>query len=162
MEHKHTISVLVENHFGVLARVATLFAGRGFNIDSLTVGETEDQSTSRMTIVVRGDDRVLEQVTKQLNKLVDVIKVMDLSAEGFIDRELILLRVDTSSKNRAEIIEIADVFGARAVDISRSTITLELSADSEKVDNFIEMMRSHGIKELARTGKIAMGKSKVK
>lgn len=162
MEHKHTISVLVENHFGVLARVATLFAGRGFNIDSLTVGETEDVNTSRMTIVVRGDENVLEQVTKQLNKLVDIIKVMDLSAEGFIDRELILLRVDTSNKNRAEVIEIADVFGARAVDISRSTITLELSADSERIDSFIEMMRSHGIKELARTGKIAMAKSKVK
>ena len=160
--HKHTISVLVENHFGVLARIAGLFAGRGYNIDSLAVGETEDPRVSKMTIVAQGDDRVIEQITKQLNKLIDTIKVVDLSEEGFIDRELILLRVDTSKKNRAEIIEIADVFAARAIDISRTSITLEFTGESDKIDNFIEMMRPFGIKELVRTGKLAMAKSKQK
>lgn len=160
MEKKHVISVLVENHFGVLARTAALFAGRGYNIDSLTVGETEDPGVSRMTIVAKGDDRVLEQITKQLNKLVDIIKVMDLSEEGFLDRELVLVRVDTSRKNRSEVLEIADVFQARATDISKSTITFEFVGDSERVDNFVELMRPHGIKELARTGKIAMSKTK--
>jgi len=158
-----TFSVLVENHFGVLARVSSLFAGRGYNIDSLTVGETEDPSVSRMTIAVSGDDRVLEQISKQLNKLVDVIKVIDLSEEGaFIDRELLLIRADTGKQNRAEVIEIAQVFEARVVDINRSSITFELAGETEKIDSFIEMDRPYGIKELARTGKIAMGKGKVK
>lgn len=159
----HTMSVLVENHFGVLARVSSLFAGRGYNIDSLTVGETEDPSVSRMTIAVSGDERILEQITKQLNKLVDVIKVVDLSEEGsFIDRELLLLRADTSKQNRAEVIEIAQVFGARVVDINRSSVTFELAGETEKIDSFIEMVRPFGIKELARTGKLAMGKGKAK
>jgi acetolactate synthase-1/3 small subunit len=159
---KHTISVMVENRFGVLARVAALFAGRGYNIDSLTVGETEDPNVSRMTIVAQGDDRVLEQITKQLNKLIDVIKVVDLSQEGFIDRELALLRVNTGANTRAQVIEISDVFKAEAVDISPSSVTLELTGDTEKIDNFIQMMRPFGIKEMARTGKIAMARTKKK
>lgn len=160
MQNKHTITVLVENHFGVLARISSLFAGRGYNIDSLTVCETENPTVSRMTIVAKGDDNVLEQITKHLNKLIDVIKVVDLSHENYTERELVLLRVDTSKKNRAEVIEIADVFQAKAVDITRVSITLELTGDSEKIDSFVEMMRQFGIKELARTGKIAMSKSK--
>lgn len=162
MEKKHTISVNVENHFGVLARVAALFASRGYNIESLAVGETEDSTISRMTIVAWGDDRVLEQITKQLNKLIDVIKVVDLSEEGFIDREFILLRVDASRKNRAEIIELADVFKAKAVDISATSITFELADESDRISSLIELMRPFGIKELARTGKIAMAKAKNK
>lgn len=162
MGEMHTISVLVENHFGVLARIAALFAARGYNISSLTVGETDDVSVSRMTIVAEGDRKILEQINKQLNKLVDVIKVVDLSDESFVDREMILLRADTSKKNRAEVIEIADVFHAKAVDISPGSITFELSGETGTISDFTEMMRPFGIKELARTGKIAMARAKKK
>jgi acetolactate synthase I/III small subunit len=151
-----TISVLVENHSGTLSRIAGLFSSRGYNIDSLTVGETEDPSISRMTIVVGGDDSVIEQVVKQLNRLIDVIKVMDFADDPIIERELILVRVDSSKSNRHEIVELAQIFGASVAHVSLSSITLELSATCDKADNFIDLIRPYGIKELIRTGKIAM------
>ncbi|MBU0599745.1 acetolactate synthase small subunit [bacterium] len=152
---KHTISVLVENKFGVLARVSGLFSSRGFNIDSLTVGETDNPETSRMTIVVKGDDRILEQVTKQLNKLIDVVKVIDLTNEEKVGRELILIKV-SSEMRRAEIIEIADIFRAKIVDVAPKSIIVEMTGNSGKIEALIELLRPFGIKELVRTGKVAM------
>jgi len=153
---KHTIAALVENRFGVLARIAGLFSARGFNIDSLTVGETEDPTISRMTIVVEGDDRVLEQVMKQLNKLVDVIKVSDISSQKFVDRELALIKVNAPRSRRSEIMEIAEVFRAKIVDISPKTLTVEVTGNSDKIEAIIGMLKPFGIKELARTGRVAM------
>lgn len=154
---KHTISALVENHSGVLSRVSGLFSARGFNIDSLTVGETEDPSVSRMTIVVDGDERTLEQVKKQLNKLIDVITVLDLTKTRFIDRELALIKVATSSpKDRTEIIEIAETMKAGVVDLGAHMITVEATGETQKIDKLIESLRQFGIKEIVRTGKIAM------
>jgi len=153
---KHTISALVENHFGVLARVAGLFSSRGFNIDSLSVGETEDPSVSRITIVVKADDRILEQVTKQLNRLADVIKVIDLTVQDFVDRELVLIKVNTSKAARSEIMEIVHVFRGRIVDISPTTMTVEATGTEGKINAIIGMLRPFGIKEIARTGKVAL------
>ena len=153
---KHTIAALVENRFGVLARIAGLFSARGFNIDSLTVGETEDPTTSRMTIVVEGDDRILEQVMKQLNKLVDVIRVSDISSQKFVDRELALIKVNAPRSRRSEIMEIAEVFRAKIVDISPKTLTIEVTGNSDKIEAIIGMLKPFGIKELARTGRVAM------
>ena len=153
---KHTISALVENHFGVLASVAGLFSSRGFNIDSLSVGETEDPSISRMTIVVNGDDRILEQVMKQLNRLVDVIKVIDLTVQDYVDRELLLIKVSTSKTARSEIMEIVHVFRGRIVDISPTTMTVEATGTEAKTNAIIGMLRPFGIKEIARTGKVAL------
>ncbi|MCK5118179.1 MAG: acetolactate synthase small subunit [Candidatus Latescibacteria bacterium] len=153
---KHTISALVENHFGVLASVAGLFSSRGFNIDSLSVGETEDPSISRMTIVVNGDDRILEQVMKQLNRLVDVIKVIDLTIQDYVDRELLLIKVSTSKAARSEIMEIVHVFRGRIIDISPSTMTVEATGTEAKINAIIGMLRPFGIKEIARTGKVAL------
>ena len=153
---KHIISALVENKFGVLSHVAGLFGSRGFNIDSLTVGETHDPTISRMTIVVSGDDRILEQVNKQLNKLIDVIKVQDLTTESLIDRELMLVKVSASSKTRSEILQIAEVFKAKVIDYSQKHVTIELVGSQEKIENFLNMIRTYGIKEVARTGRIAL------
>ena len=153
---KHTIAALVENRFGVLARIAGLFSARGFNIDSLTVGETEDPTISRMTIVVEGNDRVLEQVMKQLNKLVDVIKVSDISSQKFVDRELVLIKVNAPRSRRSEIMEIAEVFRAKIVDISPNTLTIEATGNEDKIKAIIGMLKPFGIKELARTGRVAM------
>ena len=153
---KHTIAALVENHFGVLASVAGLFSSRGFNIDSLSVGETEDPSISRMTIVVNGDDRILEQVMKQLNRLVDVIKVIDLTIQDYVDRELLLIKVSTSKAARSEIMEIVHVFRGRIIDISPSTMTVEATGTEAKINAIIGMLRPFGIKEIARTGKVAL------
>ena len=153
---KHTISALVENHFGVLASVAGLFSSRGFNIKSLSVGETEDPSISRMTIVAKGDDRILEQVMKQLNRLVDVIKVIDLTVQDYVDRELLLIKVSTSKAARSEIMEIVHVFRSRIVDISPSTMTVEATGTEAKINAIIGMLRPFGIKEIARTGKVAL------
>jgi acetolactate synthase-1/3 small subunit len=153
---KHTISALVENHFGVLASVAGLFSSRAFNIDSLSVGETEDPSISRMTIVVNGDDRILEQVMKQLNRLVDVIKVIDLTVQDYVDRELLLIKVSTSKAARSEIMEIVHVFRGRIVDISPTTMTMEATGTEAKINAIIGMLRPFGIKEIARTGKVAL------
>ncbi|NIA15505.1 MAG: acetolactate synthase small subunit [Nitrospiraceae bacterium] len=156
---KHTISVLVENHFGVLARVSALFSARGYNIDSLSVGETEDPATSRMTVVVRGDDSVLEQITKQLNKLVDVIEVIDLTERNFVERELLLMRVGAEGSQRGEIVEIVTIFRAKVVDVSPDSMIIEVTGSEGKAEAFIDMMRPFGIQELVRTGEIAIGRS---
>jgi acetolactate synthase-1/3 small subunit len=153
---RHTISVLVENHPGVLARIAGLFSGRGFNIESLSVGETEDPTASRMTVVVRGDDPILEQVTKQLNKLVDVIKVSDLTSEQFIERELVLVKVSADGKSRSEILQICDIFRARIVDVAPKTVTIEVTGTEDKIDALVNMLRPFGIREMARTGSVAL------
>lgn len=157
---KHTISILVENRFGVLARISGLFSARGFNIDSLAVGETEDPTVSRMTIVVDGDERTLEQVKKQLRKLIDVITVFDFTGRDFINRELILIKVNASSKNRSRIIEIVDTLQAKVVDVSSKTLTVELSGDEKKINTVLELLRPFGIKEVVRTGTIAIGVGK--
>jgi acetolactate synthase-1/3 small subunit len=156
---KHTISVLVENHFGVLARVSGMFSARGYNIDSLCVGETEDPTASRMTVVVRGDDRVLEQIVKQLKKLVEVIEVTDLTRESYVERELVMVKVAAEGSRRSEITDIATIFRAKVVDISAGAITVEVTGSAGKVKAFIDMMRPFGIRELVRTGRIAIARS---
>ncbi|NYT19925.1 MAG: acetolactate synthase small subunit [Methanosarcinales archaeon] len=153
---KHTLAVLVDNKYGVLTRVAGLFSRRGFNIDSLAVGITEDPTISRMTIVVRGDDHVLEQVTKQLNKLIDVIRVTDLGAEESVERELALIKVNADANNRAEIIQIVDIFRARIIDVASKSVTIEVTGDSNKIKAIQTLLKPFGIKEMARTGKVAL------
>ncbi len=153
---KHTLSVLVENEFGVLSRVASLFSARGFNIESLCVAETLDPSLSLMTIVTRGDEMIMEQITKQLNKLINVIKVTDLSARKFVDRELVLIKMKATKTNRAEILRISDIFRGKVVDVSHKTLTIEVTGDEGKIAAMIELLKPLGIKEVARTGKIAM------
>ena len=155
---KKTIAVLVENHFGVLTHVSGLFSARGFNIDSLAVGETEDPTISRMTIVVDGDEKTLEQVKKQLNRLIDVIKVIDLTEESFIDRELVLVRVSIDAKNRSEILQIADTFQAKMVDVKKDSAVIELTGDQSKIKSFMEILKPFGIMSVVRTGRIAMGR----
>ncbi|MCM8760493.1 MAG: acetolactate synthase small subunit [Candidatus Omnitrophica bacterium] len=155
----HTIVIAVENRPGVLARIAGLFSARGYNIDSLCVSETEDPSISKMTLTVKGDERILEQIYKQLNKLIDVIKVFDLTEGDFIDRELALVKVKTPNPTaRQEIMQIASIFRAKVVDIGRRSLTLEVVGKVSKVDAMIEMVKSYGIKEMIRTGKIAMAR----
>jgi len=153
---RHTISVIVENKFGVLARVSGLFSSRGYNIDSLAVGETHDPSVSRMTMVVTGDDRILEQVIKQLDKLVDVIEVSDLSEGSYVGRELVLVKVACINGTRTEILEIANIFRAKTIDIGHKSMILQITGTEEKVSAFIELMKPFGILEIARTGKVAM------
>ncbi|KGK97747.1 acetolactate synthase [Methanococcoides methylutens] len=153
---KHTLAVLVENKYGVLTRVAGLFSRRGFNIDSLAVGITEDPTISRMTIVVRGDEHVLEQVTKQLNKLIEVIRVTDLGADESVERELALIKVNTDASNRAEIIQIVDIFRARIIDVASKSVTVEVTGDSNKIKAIQTLLKPFGIKEMARTGKVAL------
>ncbi|MDI6793193.1 MAG: acetolactate synthase small subunit [bacterium] len=153
---RHTISVLVENKFGVLARIAGLFSSRGFNIDSLTVGETEEPAVSRMTIVVKGDDHILEQVMKQLNKLIDVIKVSDLTKKDHVERELVLIKVNANTDKRPEIMEIVGIFRARIIDVNTEIMTVEVTGAETKIDALIELLRPYGIRELIRTGKVAV------
>jgi acetolactate synthase-1/3 small subunit len=153
---RHILAVLVENNPGVLTRVAGLFSRRGYNIDSLTVGRTENQNISRMTIVVEGDDLVLEQVTKQLHKLIDVIKINDITSDQYVDRELVLVKVSAEPSTRAEIMQIVDIFRARIVDIGRRTLIIECTGDEGKINAVIESLKPFGIKELVRTGKVAM------
>jgi acetolactate synthase I/III small subunit len=153
---RHTISVLVENKFGVLTRIAGLFSGRGYNIDTLNVAPTHDPKTSRMTIVTRGDDATLDQIVKQLNKLVDVLEVRDFREGEYVDRELILLRVAVDSKSRAEIMQICDIFRAKIVDVQPKTLTIEITGDESKIEKFIDLMRTFGVLELTRTGRIAL------
>ena len=155
---KHTISILVENKFGVLSRVAGLFSARGYNIESLSVGETTDPAVSRMTIVVRGDEFVIEQVTKQLHKLIDVIKVSDLTDDSHVERELVLLRVNAEPQHRAEILRTADIFRARVIDVTAVSFTLEATGDEGKIEALIELLRPMGIQELVRTGKVAIAR----
>ena len=153
---RHTISVLVENKFGVLTRVAGLFSGRGFNIDSLNVAPTQDPSASRMTIVTRGDDATLEQVVKQLNKLVNVLKVQDFRDGEYVDRELVLVKVAVHSRSRAEVMQITDIFRAKIVDVQPQTLTIEITGDESKTGKFIDLMNAFGIVDLTRTGKVAL------
>jgi len=155
---KHTLSVLVENKPGVLTRVASLFARRGFNIDSLAVGETDDPTLSRMTIVVAADEVAIEQVTKQLHKLINVIKIQDLDPKDMIDRELVLYKVNAAPGLRHEIIEIANVFRAKIVDVGKNSLTIEATGTSDKLAAMEDLLRAYGIKELARTGKIALAR----
>jgi acetolactate synthase-1/3 small subunit len=155
---RHTISVLVENKPGVLARISGLFAARGFNIDSLAVGETQDPDISRMTIIARGDLAVLEQITKQLNKLIDVIKVNDFMDIRHVERHLLLIKVALSKTNRAEIMQIADIFKAKIIDLSIDCAVLELTGDEEKTKAFIKLITPYGIKEMCQTGKIALSR----
>jgi len=156
---RHTLSVLVENRFGVLTRVAGMFSGRGFNIDTLNVAPTLDPSLSRMTIVVRGDDKVLEQVTKQTEKLVDVIKVDDFRDEQFVDRELVLMRVDVTPETRSEVLQICDVFRAKIVDVRLDKLVIEITGNESKVTKFINLMQHFGIAEITRTGKVALSRT---
>lgn len=155
---KHTFSVLVENHAGVLSRIAGLFSRRAFNIESLAVGITEDPRYSRVTIVVEGNDYTVEQVEKQLNKLIDVIKVRTIHPEELISRELVLIKVNAGQAERADIMNIAEIMSAKIVDISRTTMTLELADVSERVDLFTELLRPFAIREIARTGIVALQK----
>ncbi len=152
----HTINVLVENEFGVLARIAGLFSGRGFNIESLSVAETLDPKVSAMTIVTRGDDQVLEQITKQLNKLVCVIKVTDLLEKQYVAREMVLVKVAAKPENRAEILSITDIFRGKVVDASPKSYTIEVTGDEQKIMAFLELLKPMGIKEMARTGRVAL------
>lgn len=153
----HTLSVLVENRAGVLSRVSGLFSRRGFNIESLAVGTCEEPGMSRITIVVYGDDQMVEQVKKQLHKLIDVIRISDLTERAYIDRELALIRVTAEpGTGRAEVMQIADIFRAQIVDVGAKTVVLEVTGDSEKIDALEELLRQYGIKEFVRTGKIAL------
>ena len=155
---KHTLAVLVENKPGVLARVSGLFSRRGFNIESLAVGITDNPEISRMTIVVSGDDRVLDQVTKQLNKLIDVIKVSDLDPADAIDRELALFKVNVDKGNRSEVIQIVDVFRAQIVDVGVKTMIVAVTGTGDKIDAIEKLLRNFGIVEVVRTGKISMNR----
>ncbi|KJR46816.1 Acetolactate synthase small subunit [Desulfosporosinus sp. I2] len=155
----HTLAVVVENHPGVLIRVAGLFARRGYNIDSLTVCQTEDPELSRMTIVVNGDDQIIEQVRNQLSKLVVVHSVTDLTGESVVARELSLIRVEVSTETRSAVLQTVDIFRGRVVDMGRTNITVELTGDIPKIDAFVHAVRPYGLLELVRTGKIAILRS---
>lgn len=153
---KHLLSVLVHNHAGVLSRVSGLFSRRGFNIDSLAVGVTEDPQVSRITIVVDGDDYTVEQVTKQLNKLIDVLKIKQLEKSDSVSRELALIKVTATTETRAEIIQIVEIFRAKIVDVSKNTLTIEAAGSSDKVNALEDMLKQYGIVEIVRTGTIAI------
>ena len=153
---RHTISVLVENKFGVLTRVAGLFSGRGYNIDTLNVGPTQDSRFSRMTIVTHGDESTIEQIVKQLNKLPNVIKVQDFHAGEAVDRELVLVKVAVDSKSRAEVMQITDIFRAKIVDVQPKTLTIEITGNGSKVEKFLDLMAGFGVQEITRTGQVAL------
>jgi len=155
---RHVISALVENKPGVLAHISGLFSGRGFNIDSLAVGETETPEVSRMTIVVRGDDAVLEQVRKQLGKVIDILKVQDFSGQDIVERELMLIKVTATPDKRGEIIEIVDVFRGRVIDVGARDLIVLVSGPLDKITAFVELMSTYGIKEVVRTGTVAMAR----
>ena len=159
---EHIISVLVENKFGVLARVAGLFSARGYNIESLSVAPTLDATTSMITIVTQGEDRVIEQIIKQLNKVIEVMKVTDLTETSFLDRETALIKINTKPEHREEAIRIAEIFRAKIVDSSPMTYTIEVTGDVDKVEALINMLRPLGIKELLRTGRIAIAREAAK
>jgi acetolactate synthase-1/3 small subunit len=156
LAHKHTISVLLENKFGALNRVAGMFSAKGYNLESITVGPTEDSTVSRMTIVTRGDDAIIEQIIKQLNKLIDTLKVVDLTYDSFMERELALIKIGTTAENRSEIMQIVEIFQAKIIDISHKTVTVEATGSGQKVDAVIKMLKPFHIKEIARTGRVAL------
>ena len=153
---RHTISVLVQNKFGVLTRVAGLFSGRGYNIDSLNVGPTNDPANSRMTIVTTGDETTVEQIVKQLNKLPNVLKVQDFRDGEYVDRELVLVKVGVDSKSRAEVMQITDIFRAKIVDVQPKSLTIEITGNDSKVEKFLDLMKTFGVLELTRTGQVAL------
>lgn len=155
---KHTISVLVEDEAGVLTRIAGLFARRGFNIESLAVGPAEQVGISRITMVVPGDDSTIEQLTKQLNKLINVLKVQDITEVPCVERELMLLKVNATSSNRAEIIDLAQIFRARVVDVAEDSLTLEVVGDPGKMVAIVQVLNRFGLREVARTGKVALAR----
>jgi len=157
---KRIISVLVENKFGVLARVSELFSSRGFNIVSLSVGETLDSKLSRITMVVDGDEYIFEEIKKQLNKLINVIKVQDFTNVEHVEREMLLIKVNLSRKTRAELIEIVDIFRAKIIDVGRNRMTVEITGKDKKIQAFIELVKPFGIVEIVRTGKIAIARKK--
>lgn len=153
---RHTISILLENKFGALTRVAGLFSGRGYNIDTLNVGPTHHPDTSRMTIVTQGDDATLEQIVKQLNKLVEVLEVRDFRDGEYVDRELVLVKVGVDSKTRAEVMQVTDIFRGKIVDVQPKSLTIEITGADGKVEKFLNLMASFGIQELTRTGQVAL------
>jgi acetolactate synthase I/III small subunit len=155
---RHTVSVLVENEFGVLSRVSGLFSGRGFNIESLTVAETLDPSVSRMTIVTSGNDQIVEQILKQLNKLVSVIKVVDLTGADTVDRELALIKVNADPETKAEVLRLVDIFRAKIVDVAPRCYTIEMTGDEEKIKALIQLLKPIGIREIVRTGRVAIAR----
>ena len=157
---KHTLSLLVDNEPGVLARIAGLFSGRGFNIESLCVAETNEPNVSRVTLVTRGDMNIIEQITKQLNKLINVIKVLDFMFIPFVQRELALIKVKAKPEHRAEILRMVDIFRSRVVDVGAEYYTLEVTGDEGKISAFLELLKPMGIKEIARTGAIALAREK--
>jgi len=160
MEHQHIISALVENKPGVLARVSGMFSGRGFNIHSLTVAPTLDTAYSRMTIVSQGNEQIIEQIIKQLRKLINVVKVQDLTAEDHVDREVVLIRVNAADEKRAEALRITDIFRGKVVDVSHDTLTIEVSGVEGKIEAILELLTPIGILELIRTGRIAIPRAK--
>ena len=153
---RHVITLLVENEFGVLARIAGLFSGRGFNIESLCVAEALDPTVSTMTLVTRGDDQIIEQVLKQLNKLISVIKVVDLIEKDFVEREMVLIKVLATRETREEILRIVDIFRGKVIDVGGKTYTVEITGDEKKIDAILALLKPLGIKELVRTGRVAM------
>jgi acetolactate synthase-1/3 small subunit len=155
---RHTISVLVENEFGVLSRVAGLFSGRGFNIESLSVAPTLDPSISRMTIVTSGDDKILEQIGKQLNKLIDTIKIIDFTGEDYVEREMALIKVSAEEHTRAEILRICDIFRGKVVDVTVKSYTIEVTGSPAKINAILDLLRPLGVKELVRSGPIVIGR----
>jgi len=157
---RHVISVLVENEPGVLVRVSGLFSGRGFNIESLNVAETLDPAISRMTLVTTGNEQIIEQIIKQLNKLVNVVKVVDLTGSDFVDREMILIRVKAEASSRAEVLRILDIFRGRVVDVSPKSYTLEITGNEKKVQAVVELLAPFGILEVVRTGKVAISRGR--
>ena len=159
---RHTISVLVENKFGVLSRVSGLFSGRGFNIESLSVGETIDPAVSLMTIVSIGDDQIVEQITKQLNKLIDVIKVVDYMEIDHVEREMVLIKVSPKKNDKTEFLKLAEIFRARIVDSGSTTFTVQITGDKHKIAAFIELIKPFGIKEFVRTGTVAIAREGLK
>jgi acetolactate synthase-1/3 small subunit len=159
---RHTLSLLVENKFGVLSRISGLFSGRGYNIESLSVGETIDPQISIMTIVTSGDDQIIEQITKQLNKLIDVIKVMDMTEFDHVEREMVLIKIEPKPGDRAEALRLTEIFRGRIVDSSKTTYTMEITGDEKKIAAFVELMKPMAIKEFIRTGKIAIAREGIK
>ena len=159
---RHTISVLVENKFGVLSRVSGLFSGRGFNIESLSVAETIDPAVSLMTIVTIGDDQIVEQIIKQLNKLIDVIKVVDYMEVDHVEREMVLIKVAPKKNDKAEFLKLSEIFRSRIIDSGATTFTVQITGDEKKIAAFIELIKPFGIKEFVRTGTIAMAREGIK
>ncbi|KWT84437.1 acetolactate synthase small subunit [Candidatus Magnetominusculus xianensis] len=157
---RHTISVQVENKFGVLSRVAGLFSGRGYNIESISVGETLDPKISVMTIVTRGENQIVEQINKQLNKLIDVIKVQDLFDVDHVEREMVMIKITPTQEQKAEVLRLAEIFRGRVVDSSLKTYTIEITGDESKIEAFLELVKPMGVKEFVRSGKIAIARER--